>query len=219
MEQSASRLRGRILSVRRALISLAVGGLAGILVAILGAPELSLLVTWTVATIIILAWVWWISWPQGHEGTRRLAEEESRSRYSTDTWVLIAAVASLVFVVMALVRSRGNQDSVAVASVVLSVAAVTLSWILVNTVFALKYARLYYGEDGGIEFRQEQPPAYSDFAYVAFTLGMSYSAPEGKDLASTQIRRVALGHTLLSYLFGTVILAVAVNLVTNLGQS
>jgi uncharacterized membrane protein len=60
----------------------------------------------------------------------------------------------------------------------LSVVAVVLSWCLVNTVFALKYARLYYvDEDGGIDFKQEEPPAYSDFAYLAFTVGMAFAAP------------------------------------------
>ena len=80
-------------------------------------------------------------------------------------------------------------------------------------------ARLYYGGgDGGIDFGQREPPAYSDFAYVAFTVGMSFAVPDTQ-LADTSIRKVALGHALLSYLFGTVVIAVAVNLVTNLGQS
>jgi uncharacterized membrane protein len=88
----------------------------------------------------------------------------------------------------------------------------------VNTVFALKYARGYYsGGDGGIDFGQDRPPAYSDFAYVAFTVGMSFAVPDTQ-VADTSIRKVALGHALLSYLFGTVVIAVAVNLVTNLGQ-
>jgi uncharacterized membrane protein len=91
-----------------------------------------------------------------------------------------------------------------------------LSWALVNTVFALKYARLYYaGGDGGIQFNQPEPPAYSDFAYLAFTVGMSYAVSETA-LASTEIRRVGLAHALLSYLFGTVVIAVAVSLLTNL---
>jgi len=96
---------------------------------------------------------------------------------------------------------------------------VILSWAWVNTVFALKYARLYYlEEDGGINFRQEQPPAYSDFAYMAFTIGMTYAVSDSEP-ANTRIRKVALGHALLSYIFGTGILAVAINLVTNLDQS
>jgi uncharacterized membrane protein len=101
---------------------------------------------------------------------------------------------------------------------VLSVLAVLASWALVNTVFALKYARLYYvDEDGGIDFRQEQPPAYSDFAYMAFTVGMAFAVPECEP-TNTTVRKVALGHALLSYVFGTGILAVAINAVTNLSQ-
>jgi uncharacterized membrane protein len=100
----------------------------------------------------------------------------------------------------------------------LGVVVVILSWALVNTVFALKYARLYYaGGDGGIEFGQREPPATADFVYVAFTVGMSFAVPD-VPLKDTSIRKVALGHALLSYLFGTVAIAVAVNLVTNLGQ-
>ncbi|MET8318899.1 DUF1345 domain-containing protein [Micromonospora sp. NPDC005189] len=111
-----------------------------------------------------------------------------------------------------------RQDVVAVTLVILSVVAVVLAWALVNTVFALKYARLYYRHDGGIDFKQDDPPAYADFAYVAFTVGMSY-APGENEPTSNRVRRIALGHALLSYTFGTGILAVAVNLVSNLGQS
>jgi uncharacterized membrane protein len=98
--------------------------------------ELFPLVSWSVAAAVILIWVWRISWHQDHPGTKRLAEEESQSR-STDTGVLVAAVVSLSAVVLALVRASSNQDLVAVILVVLSV---ILSWALVNTVFALKYA-------------------------------------------------------------------------------
>jgi uncharacterized membrane protein len=124
-------------------------------------------------------------------------------------------VASLVAVLEAVV-SAGRHDAVAVAAVVLAVVDTILSWALVNTVFALKYARLHYaGGDGGIAFHQGEPPAYGDFAYVAFTIGMSFAVPE-TPLASTRIRKVGLGHALLSYLFGTVLIAVAVSLLTNL---
>jgi uncharacterized membrane protein len=83
----------------------------------------------------------------------------------------------------------------------------------------LKYARRYYtGGDGGIDFGQEEPPAYSDFTYVAFTVGMSFAAPDTQ-IADTSIRKVALGHALLSYLFGTGILATTINLVASLSSS
>jgi uncharacterized membrane protein len=218
MSQPKVQARERILSVRRAVTSLGIGVFVGALAATFGAPELFLLASWTVATSVVVAWVWRISWPLGPEGTERLAEEENRS-HSTDTGVLIAAVASLGAVVSALIRSSSHQDAVAVALVILSVLTVILSWALVNTVFALKYARLYHlDENGGIDFKQDQPPAYSDFAYMAFTIGMSYAVSENEP-TSTRIRKSALGHALLSYMFGTGILAVAINLVTNRGQS
>lgn len=206
-----------ILSWRRLLVSLGAGLVAAALVTVAGIPEMSVLLGWAVAAGGLLAWVWRISWPRDAAGTKRLAEEEGRTRV-TDTVVLCAAVASLAAVVEALVRSR-SQDAVSIATVVLGVLVVILSWALVNTVFALKYARGYYsGGDGGIDFGQDDPPAYSDFAYLAFTVGMSFAAPDTQ-LADRSIRKVALGHALLSYLFGTVVIAVAVNLVTNLGQS
>jgi uncharacterized membrane protein len=209
--------RRRIISWRSLLASLAAGLVAGVLVGVTGAPELSVLVGWIVAAAGVLVRVWRVSWPADRDGTKRLAEEEGRTR-ATDTAVLVAAVASLAAVVEALARS-GSQDAEGIASVVLGVVVVILSWGLVNTVFALKYARMYYtGGDGGIDFKHQHPPAYSDFAYLAFTVGMSFAVSDTEP-ESTAIRKVALGHALLSYLFGTVLIAVAINLVTNIGQS
>ena len=211
---------GRILSMRRVFLSLAAGFVAGLAVALAWSPELFPLVSWAVAAGSALAWVWRISWPQDHVGTKRLSEEEARSR-STDTWVVLASVASLAAVVVALVRSSGRQDAVAVTSALLSVMAVLLAWALVNTVFAFKYARLYYVDEpdaGVIDFKQKQPPAYSDFAYMAFTVGMSFAVSESEP-TSSHVRKVALRHALLSFLLGTAVLAVAINLVGNLGSS
>lgn len=205
-----------ILSWRRVLICLGAGLVAAGLTAAVGVPGTAVLTGWIVAAGALLVWAWRISWPQDAEGTKRLAEEEGRTRV-TDTAVLAAAVASLAAVVEALARS-GSKSPVAVLTVVLVVVVVVLSWALVNTVFALKYARHYYsGGDGGIDFNQQEPPAYSDFAYVAFTVGMSFAVPDTA-VAATSMRKVSLGHALLSYLFGTVVIAVAINLVTNLGQ-
>jgi uncharacterized membrane protein len=214
-EPSASRL----LSPRRALISLVAGLAAGVLVALLATPRLLPLVSWTVTVAVLLTWVWRMSWPQDSEGTKRLAEQESTTR-SSDVWLLAAAVASLAVVAVALVQSSSQRNATAVASVLLSVLSVALSWALVNSVYAFKYARLYYLDEpdvGGIDFKQESAPTYSDFAYLAFTVGMSFAVSETEPTA-TRIRRVALGHALLSYAFGTGVLAVAINLVTNLGQ-
>jgi uncharacterized membrane protein len=96
------------------------------------------------------------------------------------------------------------------------VLSVVLSWTLLHTLFTLRYARLYYeGADGGIEFNQTEPPSYGDFAYLAFTLGMTFQVSD-TNLKTHLIRMTALRHGLLSYLFGSVILATMINLVAGL---
>lgn len=209
--------RASMLTWRRLAVCLVAGLVAAGVAVATGVPEISALLGWVVFATSLLWWVWRISWPLDADGTKRLAEDEARTRV-TDSVVLGSAVVSLGAVVEALVRSR-SMDPVGVACVLLGVATVIVSWALVNTVFALKYARLYYSDtDGGIDFSQQEPPAYSDFAYVAFSVGMSFAVPDTA-LTARQVRKVGLGHALMSYVFGTVVIAVAVNLVTNLGQS
>ncbi|MEK6439597.1 DUF1345 domain-containing protein [Pseudonocardia sp. T1-2H] len=207
----------RIISVWRGLSSLAAGIVASLVAVLLGATEIAPLVGWTSGVGILLARVWLASWHQGQLGTEELAEEESRTR-STDTWVLVAAVASLGVITDALVRSSDSQGGTSVALVVLGVVSVVLSWAMTNTVFALKYARLYYrDEDGGIDFLQEEEPTYADFAYMAFAIGMTYGITDTV-VTDTRIRKTVLGHALLAYAFGTGILAIAINLVANIGE-
>ncbi|MFF0524079.1 DUF1345 domain-containing protein [Actinomadura nitritigenes] len=207
----------RFLSVRRLVLSLGAGVVGGAAAAVLGAGHVSLLVGWVLATGTILTWVWWLSWSQGPEDTKLLAEAEGDAR-STDAAVLLASVASVAIEADAQIRYAGQQDALSVAAVILVVVAVVLSWALVNTVFAFRYARLYYEDaDGGIDFQQTVPPSYSDFAYMAFTLGAAFAVSESQP-ADTRIRRTVLGHALLAYAFGTGILAVAISLVTGIGQ-
>jgi len=210
----AGRRKPLLLTWRRLLTSLVAGLVAAAVAVLLGVPEISVLLGWSVAAGGLLAWVWRTAWPRDAAGTRQLAEDEGRTRV-TDATVLVAAVVSLVAVGQALFGA-GSGGAVAVATVVLCVLVVTLSWALVNTVFALKYARRYVTRGGGMDFGQDEPPAYSDFAYAAFTVGMSFAVSDS-EITDRGLRKVALGHALLSYLFGTVVVAVAVNLVTDLG--
>jgi len=100
----------------------------------------------------------------------------------------------------------------------LGVLSVALSWGLVHTIYTLRYARRYYtGKDGGVDFHGDEPPNYKDFAYLAFTIGMTFQVSD-TDLESREIRVDALHHAMLSFVFGTGILATAINLVANLGH-
>ena len=95
---------------------------------------------------------------------------------------------------------------------------VALSWALVHTIFALRYARQYYSRSikGGIDFKSgDYEPDYIDFAYVAFTIGMTFQVSD-TDIGARIIRRTILRHALISYLFGAIIVAMMVNVIASL---
>jgi uncharacterized membrane protein len=80
----------------------------------------------------------------------------------------------------------------------------------VHTVYLLRYARDYYSPpQGGIDFHGEAPD-YVDFAYLALTIGMTFQTSD-TDITAKRVRRAALHHALLSYVFGTVIVAITVS--------
>jgi uncharacterized membrane protein len=101
----------------------------------------------------------------------------------------------------------------------MSTLTVVLSWTVVNTVFTLRYADLYYAAapdaiDYGMPAAAD-PPEYRDFAYLAFTIGMTYQVSD-TTLRDPRIRRVVLFQALMSYVFGVAIVATGVNLVAGL---
>lgn len=91
-----------------------------------------------------------------------------------------------------------------------------MAWAALHLMYAARYAYLYYqGSAGGIDFNSEDPPAYRDFFYFSYNLGMTYQVSD-TDVSSSVIRSVVLRHSLLSYLFGTSLLATAINLVAGM---
>ncbi|BCW65190.1 DUF1345 domain-containing protein [Arthrobacter sp. StoSoilB22] len=179
---------------------------------------------WAVAALVYVAWVWLVIARLDPEETEQHATSEDPSRGLTDVLILIANLASLAAVAAVIVDSHTQGTGTRLSSAALALACVGLSWMLVQTLFTLRYAELYYSQDGrvggevgGISFNQERPPQYTDFAYLATSLGMTYQVSD-TNLGNHTIRAEALKHSLLSYMFGTVILAVTINLVIGLAQ-
>jgi len=99
-------------------------------------------------------------------------------------------------------------------------ATLAVSWIVTHVVFALRYAHEYYeaapdGFRGGLEFPGKQPPDYLDFLYFAFVIGMTFQVSDVQ-ITHRHMRRLALIHGLLSFLFNTIIVALTVNLAAGL---
>jgi uncharacterized membrane protein len=194
----------------------AVGVAVALAVSILVGPRFGALVGWDAATALYMAWVWLKVWPLDSEHTREAAEHEDPTRAGADLILLCAAVVSLVAVALVLASAAKTSGTAESLRVGLGLASVVVSWGLVHTVYTLRYARLYYaGADGGVDFNEPTPPAYRDFAYLSFTIGMTFQVSDTA-ISDREVRATALRHGLLSFVFATGIIATTINLVASL---
>jgi uncharacterized membrane protein len=217
-ETPLPRPRGHALAVARVGFAAGIGLVAGVLMVMFGPADLAPLVGWDGTALGWLASTLPFIWPLNAEQTARRASWEDPTRPVADVLLLAAAVASLVAVGFVLAHASHLRGMAQALQVVLGIASVVLSWGVVHLTYVLRYAQLYYsGPDGGVNFNQDDPPAFADFAYLAFTIGMTFQVSDTA-LQNRQIRRTALRHALLSYLFGTVIVAATVNLIASLGH-
>ncbi|MEB4208435.1 DUF1345 domain-containing protein [Mycobacterium sp. 94-17] len=172
---------------------------------------------WIVTAGTYVVWTQLILLGMDAEQTCRWATREDPTRWVADAVILSASVASLggVGYVVAAGSRAGHEALVAAVFGILTVAA---SWVAVHTLFTVHYARLYYSDQpGGINFHDPEPPRFRDFAYLAFTVGMTYQVSD-TEIGLSSIRATVLRHALLSYLLGAVVLAVTINLIAGLGS-
>ncbi|WP_170874423.1 DUF1345 domain-containing protein [Mycobacterium sp. IS-1264] len=174
------------------------------------------LVGWVVTAGVYVVWTRLILGGMDAEETRRYVTREDPTRWIADVVVVSASVASLAGVGY-VVAAGTHAGAPAIAAAILGILAVAASWFAVHTLFTVHYARLYYSDEpGGINFHDPEPPRFRDFAYVAFTVGMTFQVSD-TEIGLTSIRATVLRHAMLSYLLGAVVLAVTVNLIAGLG--
>jgi uncharacterized membrane protein len=202
---------------RRTMVATASGLLAAAVVVWFVPWELTVLVGWDVAAVIVLVRAWGHLWRFDPQQTQEFATREDDTRGGSELLLIIAGSVSLVGVALAFLEANRTTVVMEVVLRATGVLTIALSWGVVHTVFALRYARLYYTEPvGGIDFKNRtEPPDYRDFAYVAFTIGMTFQVSD-TDVQSQTIRRTVLRHALLAFLFGAVILATTVNVIASL---
>ena len=173
-------------------------------------------IAWDVAALMFLIWVWLSV--RGMDGARTMewATREDPSRFGADLLLVAASGGSIVAVALALLEASAGQGTAESLTTAVAGVCLVLSWATVNTVYMLRYAKLYYADTpGGIEFGQEPAPAYADFAYLAFTIGMTYQVSDTQ-LTSRRMRTTVLRHALLSFVFVTSVVAMTINVVAQL---
>ena len=195
----------------------------GLIVALVLLPflpwEMAVVGGWDAAALTFLITVWPMIIRANTSHVEQLATREDETRGSATVLLVGASVASLLGVGFALGLAGRESGSVRVLFIGVAVLTVVLSWTVVNTVYTLRYAHLYFrSPTEGIAFggtAAQERPNYRDFAYVAFTIGMTYQVSD-TDVRNPRIRRTVLSHAILSYVFGVVIVAGAINLIAGL---
>ena len=168
-----------------------------------------------VAALVFLVSVWSTIATADAPATSRLARKEDASRAAADAVLIGAGAASLLAVVFTLGQAGDTGPPGRGLLTALVIGSVALAWTSVHTVYLLRYARYYYSQpEGGIDFHGDTPD-YRDFAYLALTIGMTFQVSD-TDLVSRRVRHAAVHHALLSYVFGTGIVAITVSSVAAL---
>lgn len=202
----------------RAWHRLLAASLTGTLVALFTESQLwetRLLSGWLAACLVYLFIVWW--------GVGRLDAAQTRLRASsldpgsTALYFVIVAISwvSLVGVLMVTDSAKTHFGLDRWLHIGLALATLAASWMLIQTVFALRYARRYYmGDTHGLIFPGDAEPTYFDFAYFSAVIGMTSQVAD-VGISHPTMRRLALLHGLVSFGFNLMVLALTLNLVAS----
>jgi uncharacterized membrane protein len=172
------------------------------------------LAAWDVGILCYLAVAWTMAVRSSTDTMQTRAASEDDGAVAVLILTLASAIASLAAIAMELQSIHGDMASQQVSRLAIVAVAILCSWFFVHTIFAFHYAHEYYGDAGerrGLTFPHESKPDYGDFLYFSFNFG---AAGQTSDvvIVSKRMRRRALGQIILSFLFNTTILALAVNI-------
>ncbi|MFJ8503629.1 DUF1345 domain-containing protein [Streptomyces avermitilis] len=200
-------------AVPRLAAAVGAGAVIGAVVGLVRDASLGILAGIAAAQALFVVSGWIVLWPMDATATHRNARREDFRPGAEESVVVAAALCGLVGIVLLLLLGRSGDSHSAAAT---ALGGVFMSWASLHLMYATRYAYLYYSMSAsGIDFNSDQPPAYRDFLYFSYNLGMTYQVSD-TSVTSATIRAVVLRHCLLSYVFGTSILATTINLVTGI---
>jgi uncharacterized membrane protein len=206
---------GRRPAMRRLTMSLGAGLVAALVLPWFTSWELATVTSWSISGLVFIGGVVPLVLRADGGLTMQVSTVEDDSRASAGLLLVASSTTSLIGVGLALYHASKVGGAEQVLTTAVGTLTVVVSWFVVHLVFTLKYAHLYYSPPvGGVELKGSTIPDYRDFAYLSFTVGMTFQVSD-TDLHEPDFRRVVLAQSLLSYLFGAVILAATVNVVAS----
>ena len=147
-------------------------------------------------------------------GTREGAAIRAHARENDANRAVLLAITFVVMVVLLVaIATESLKHSPEPFTRILIVVTLAIAWVFSNTVYALHYAHLAYGDElqcKGLSFPGTNEPLYWDFVYFAFTLGMTFQTSD-VTISDQRIRRVVTLHCLAAFVFNIGVLAFTIN--------
>jgi uncharacterized membrane protein len=149
------------------------------------------------------------------------ARAQEEGEWSIFAVVVFGTIVSFAAIISEFSGTKDMPPAMRREHLILVVTTLVLTWLVMQVVFAMRYAHEYYtasgdkGADKGLDFPGDEDPDYWDFGYFAIVLGMTFQVSDVQ-ITSRKLRRLATAHGLLGFVFNTVIVALTVNLAANL---
>ena len=172
----------------------------------------SVLLGFDIAAVVYLALIMHLFQSARPQQMKRIARSQDAGRWG----ILWSSVVLSCVVMVALTLELHASKNTGVGTIVVAVASLLLSWLFMNSMFAMHYAHDFYGDAGGrpsgLVFPGTKQPDYWDFAYFAVVIGMTFQVSDVQ-ITARYMRRMALVHSVIAFFFNVFIIAVSVNIV------
>ena len=152
---------------------------------------------------------------------RAIAQKQDKGHLFLFVFMVIASITSLISIAV-LIKANNTWILDEELSTMIYLTGVIVCWVMLHIIFTFRYAHMYYGDDinnksthrGGLNFPGSSEPDYIDFAYFSFVIGMTFQVSDIV-IVNHIIRRTVLFHSLIAFVFNTVIIALSVNAFVN----
>ncbi|KUJ56247.1 MULTISPECIES: DUF1345 domain-containing protein [Chryseobacterium] len=170
---------------------------------------------WLAFSVTHLFFSWFTIATCDVDSIKKLAKEQDSGRTTISLFILITTCVSLMGILLLYISAGEKSGSALFVHILMTIASIGTAWALVHTTFVFKYAHLYY-KDKGLDFPGDDgDPDYMDFVYFSFVIGTTFQVSD-VSITSKEMRRIALVHGLLSFIFNTVIVALTINILSSL---
>ncbi len=214
----------RINSAQKLIICMAIGAVAYFIVDLKDIGSLShIMIGWDTFSICMIAMSWVTFFITRSKQIREQSKVQDSSRTIIFVIIIISTLASFLAVLLLIITKKEGNSEVSLR-IAIAILGMLFSWILIHTVFTLRYAHIFYGDHktqpnthaGGLVFPGNSNPEYLDFAYFSFVLGMTFQVSDVQ-ITSKRLRSLALLHGLISFGFNTIMIALTINLIAGYG--